>query len=307
MDSGVGLTDALPYTEDDEEKINDNSAKTFLNDYEILKLSLNDYKKTQPFKKKPTISSYEDEDDDEDNIDVDEDIEDENNIDVDDFEDDEIKNHGVQEGVIDNNEDVDEEDIYQVIDEDDDDDDDDDDTDDDSVNSTVFTGGAKTNKNKVVKQDKKMNNIQLDIENNEDNYYDDDNDEQDDNYLQKFDKEITKDYVMNFHPECLNHNYDEIKALSKVTRDEFNIIIDPLHKTIPFLTKYEKTRILGQRSKQIECGAKPLVKVPENVIDSYLIAELELEQKAIPFIIRRPIPSGGSEYWNLKDLEMISF
>jgi hypothetical protein len=43
--------------------------------------SLNDYKKTQPFKKKPTISSYEDEDDDEDNIDVDEDIEDENNID----------------------------------------------------------------------------------------------------------------------------------------------------------------------------------------------------------------------------------
>jgi DNA-directed RNA polymerase subunit K/omega len=105
----------------------------------------------------------------------------------------------------------------------------------------------------------------------------------------------------------LNHNYDEIKALSKVTRDEFNIIIDPLHKTVPFLTKYEKARILGQRSKQIECGAKPLVKVPENIIDSYLIAELELEQKAMPFIIRRPIPSGGSEYWNLKDLEYISF
>ena len=105
----------------------------------------------------------------------------------------------------------------------------------------------------------------------------------------------------------MNHNYDEIKSLSKVTRDEFNIIIDPLHKTIPFLTKYEKTRILGQRSKQIECGAKPLVKVPENIIDSYVIAELELEQKVIPFIIRRPIPSGGSEYWNLKDLEIISF
>ena len=137
--------------------------------------------------------------------------------------------------------------------------------------------------------------------------YDGDEDDQDDNYLQKFDKEITKDYVMNFHPECLNHNYDEIKALSKVTKDEFNIIIDPLHKTIPFLTKYEKTRILGQRAKQIECGAKPLVKVPENIIDSYVIAELELEQKAIPFIIRRPIPSGGSEYWNLKDLEIISF
>ena len=32
-------------------------------------------------------------------------------------------------------------------------------------------------------------------------------------------------------------------------------IIDPLHKTIPFLTKYEYTRVLGQRSKQIEEGA----------------------------------------------------
>jgi DNA-directed RNA polymerase subunit K/omega len=270
--------------------------------------SLNDYKKTQPFKKKPTISSYEEEDNDEDDInEIDEDIEDENNIETDDFED-ENKNDGLQED-IDNN---DEEDIYEGIDDDTDkdeyedgDDDDEDEDDEEDVDSNTFTGGAKINKNKKSKEDKK-NNIKLDFENNADTYYDDE-DDQDDNYLQKFDKEITKDYVMNFHPECLNHNYDEIKALSKVTRDEFNIIIDPLHKTIPFLTKYEKTRILGQRAKQIECGAKPLVKVPENIIDSYVIAELELEQKAIPFIIRRPIPSGGSEYWNLKDLEIISF
>ena len=92
-----------------------------------------------------------------------------------------------------------------------------------------------------------------------------------------------------------------------VTRDETNIIIDPLHKTIPFLTKYEKARVLGQRSKQIECGAKPLVKVPENVIEGYIIAELELHQKRIPFIIKRPIPGGAFEYWNLKDLEIIGF
>ena len=112
---------------------------------------------------------------------------------------------------------------------------------------------------------------------------------------------------MEFHPECLNHNYDEISALSKVTRDEFNIIIDPLHKTVPYLTKYERARILGQRAKQIECGSKPFVKVPENIIESHIIAELELQQKKIPFIIRRPLPNGGSEYWHLKDLEIISF
>ena len=37
------------------------------------------------------------------------------------------------------------------------------------------------------------------------------------------------------------------------------------------------------------------------------INELELIQKRIPFIIRRPIPGGSCEYWNLKDLEIICF
>jgi DNA-directed RNA polymerase subunit K/omega len=136
---------------------------------------------------------------------------------------------------------------------------------------------------------------------------DDDEDEYDESYLQKFDSEITKNYINEYHPECLIHNYDEITKLAMVVRDSTNIIIDPLHKTIPFLTKYERARILGQRAKQIETGARPLVKLPENVIDSYVIAELELQQKRIPFIIRRPIPDGGCEYWNLKDLEMILF
>ena len=134
-----------------------------------------------------------------------------------------------------------------------------------------------------------------------------DEDEYDENYLQKFDNELMKNYIDEFHPECLNHNYEEIQKLSLVTKNQDGIIIDPLHKTIPYLTKYEKARILGQRAKQIETGAKPLVKVPENIIDSYIIAELELREKKIPFIIRRPVPGGGSEYWNLKDLEVIAF
>ena len=37
------------------------------------------------------------------------------------------------------------------------------------------------------------------------------------------------------------------------------------------------------------------------------MAELELAEKRIPFIIRRPLPNGGSEYWNVKDLENIAF
>jgi DNA-directed RNA polymerase I, II, and III subunit RPABC2 len=140
----------------------------------------------------------------------------------------------------------------------------------------------------------------------EDEDSDEDMDE-DDHYLQKFDAEINKNYLVDFHPECTSHNYEEIAALSVVIRDKHNNIIDDLHKTIPYLTKYEKSRIIGQRAKQIEIGAKPLVKVDENIIDSHIIAELELKEKKIPFIIRRPIPGGACEYWNVADLEEIGF
>jgi DNA-directed RNA polymerase subunit K/omega len=136
---------------------------------------------------------------------------------------------------------------------------------------------------------------------------DEDDDDYQTPYLQKFNAEINKNYILDFHPECAVNNYDEISVLTQIIRDAANNVIDDLHKTIPFLTKYERTRVIGQRAKQINSGAKTFVKVPENVIDGYLIAELELMQKRIPFIIRRPTPGGGCEYWNLKDLEVVSF
>lgn len=132
-----------------------------------------------------------------------------------------------------------------------------------------------------------------------------DDDDDDESKLKKFDKELREDYLVNFHPESLIQNYDEIYNLARVVRDANGVIVDSLHKTLPMLTKYEKTRILGQRAKQINDGATPFVKVPEGVIDGYLIAIKELEEKKIPFIIRRPLPNRGSEYWMVEDLEII--
>jgi hypothetical protein len=48
-----------------------------------------------------------------------------------------------------------------------------------------------------------------------------------------------------------------------------------------------------------------MIPVDKKIIDGYLIAQLELQQKALPFIIRRPLPGGKSEYWRLADLELI--
>ena len=128
----------------------------------------------------------------------------------------------------------------------------------------------------------------------------DDNDE----YLQKLNSDNSK--LLHFHQETLSSNYNEITNLTKITRDENGIIIDPLHKTLPFLTKYEYTRILGQRAKQIEQGAQPFIKINENIIDPYLIAKKELENKKLPFIIKRPMPCSGFEYWHLEDLEILT-
>jgi len=260
---------------------------------------------------------FSDDDSSEENSDVESEIDDfkggadsDKDIEEGEIEEGEIEEGEIEEGEVEENN-KDDEDEYDDEKEDEYEDDNDDEEDENVDGTSEYGENINTNKEiksvgKKKSQKTKASNktIQLPID---DDYDDDEDEEYNENYLQKFDSEISKNYVDEFHPECFIHNYDEINKLTVVVRDSFGIIIDPLHKTIPYLTKYEKARVLGQRAKQIEHGAKPFVKVPENVVDGYIIAELELQQKKMPFIIRRPIPSGGFEYWNIKDLEIISF
>lgn len=122
--------------------------------------------------------------------------------------------------------------------------------------------------------------------------------------LQKIEEEQVLTYINRYHSECLVSNSDEVEALSKIIKIN-NVIIDPNHKTNPILSKYEKTKILGQRTKQLNSGCLPYISVPSNIIDNYLIAQMELKEKKIPVILRRPISSSHSEYWKLEDLEQI--
>ena len=128
--------------------------------------------------------------------------------------------------------------------------------------------------------------------------------DEEDEYFRKFDENLKSDIISKYHPEMLQHNYEEIESLTTLTYKD-GLIDDPIHRTLPFLTKYERARVLGERAKQLNSGAKPFVNVDESVIDGYLIAMKELEEKKIPFIIRRPLPNGASEYWKLKDLEIL--
>ena len=83
------------------------------------------------------------------------------------------------------------------------------------------------------------------------NEYSSDSDDDEVDYndsLKKIDEDIFKDTLFTYHPETQQINYKELLTLSNVVRNKRGEIIDPLHKTIPFLTCYEKARILGTRN-----------------------------------------------------------
>ena len=143
-----------------------------------------------------------------------------------------------------------------------------------------------------------------DDDENEEN--EDDDDELNENYLQKMEHDVKQNIIAEFHPELNTHSMEEVEAACTIIRDDHGIVIDPLHRTLPFVTRYEKARVIGERAKQINSGAKPFVEVEQSMIDGYLIALKEFEEKKIPFIIRRPLPDGTSEYWRLSDLEIIA-
>jgi DNA-directed RNA polymerase subunit K/omega len=67
------------------------------------------------------------------------------------------------------------------------------------------------------------------------------------------------------------------------------------------LTKYEMVRILGERTKQLTMGAKPLIKNYEG-LEYDKIAEEELKLNMIPYKIKRPLPNGKYEIWQLDEL-----
>lgn len=144
-----------------------------------------------------------------------------------------------------------------------------------------------------------------DTQYDEDETEDDDSDDENAQY-QKITSEIKDNLLEKHYPEKKHKTHKEIEILAKVVRDKDGNILDEYHKTVPILTKYERTRVLGERTRQIQQGSPLFIENPDNIIDSYVLAEMELKQKKIPFIIQRPLPYGSSiEYWRLADLEIL--
>lgn len=112
--------------------------------------------------------------------------------------------------------------------------------------------------------------------------------------------------LLDQHPE-IQPDYEEAVQERLIIKDAYPPLPgkDNTHTTYPFLTLYEKTKILSLRAAQLARGAPPFIEVPEYLTDVYEIAKAELEAKRLPYILKRPLPDGTWEYWRLADLMIV--
>ena len=132
--------------------------------------------------------------------------------------------------------------------------------------------------------------------------YDDYNENEE--YIEEEDFHVGED-VEDLEEELQDEDDEEYTGFEDIT--EPTIVPENSNKikvTSKYLTKYEKTRILGARALQISLGSPPTVDIGTTT-DSYEIAMLELQQKKIPIIIRRYLPNNTFEDWHISELELL--
>eukprot|EP00123_Amoebidium_parasiticum_P006017 comp17073_c0_seq1/m.15818 comp17073_c0_seq1/g.15818 ORF comp17073_c0_seq1/g.15818 comp17073_c0_seq1/m.15818 type:complete len:135 (-) comp17073_c0_seq1:214-618(-) len=71
--------------------------------------------------------------------------------------------------------------------------------------------------------------------------------------------------------------------------------------TTPYMTKYERARVLGTRALQISMNAPIMVELGGET-DPLQIAMKELKEHKIPIIVRRYLPDGSYEDWTCEEL-----
>ena len=137
--------------------------------------------------------------------------------------------------------------------------------------------------------------------------YNEDQEIDDDMIIEDTQKRDLGNELLKFHPEARIDTIETVSMdliLTNVPPSFTNPDgqIDSKHRSIPFLTQYEKTKVLGFRTNQLSLGARPYIAIPDHVSDLKEIARLELEARRLPFIIKRPMPDGTFEKWRLSDL-----
>lgn len=95
-----------------------------------------------------------------------------------------------------------------------------------------------------------------------------------------------------------------------IMTDDFNDIMnkyDPSNnKTKNILSKFEKVKVIGLRSEQLQRGAQPYIKLePNQPFNPRDVAMQELKEHKLPFMLRRQLPDGTIEYFRLDDMVVL--
>ena len=157
----------------------------------------------------------------------------------------------------------------------------------------------------------KSNNLNIDSEilSDDDNDYDkkkydkDDKDDKDEDDEEEEYKEKENDEEIEIEIEndedCI---YEELYDINKIKKSKR--INDEDRITMNRLTKYERTKIICARSQQIENGSKIMLNCEGDInkLLSIQIAELELQNKVIPILVKRYLPNGDYEIWKVSEL-----
>lgn len=81
------------------------------------------------------------------------------------------------------------------------------------------------------------------------------------------------------------------------------------YRSLPFLTKYEFDQVIGLRTMHLSRGAPPLIDIPDDFkvisnINLRDVAQKELLQQRLPYMIKRSMPNSKTEYWALSELDL---
>jgi DNA-directed RNA polymerase subunit K/omega len=97
--------------------------------------------------------------------------------------------------------------------------------------------------------------------------------------------------------------------VQSVQRDKVSETLKTERVTEAYYTKYEYTCLVATRAQQIADGARPLISLDGMLTSDprfvWNVAEREVQEGVLPFIIHRRLPSGISEYWSAMELKII--
>jgi len=152
------------------------------------------------------------------------------------------------------------------------------------------------------KINKKINDSDDEYEIDENDNLLNENDDDVEDIEETFENDELEDIEDNENKNEDEYEYSDYED-SFENKEKTNNDIIPKDKRISLnrLTKYEMVRILGERTKQLTMGAKPLIKNYEG-LPYEKIAEEEFKNDMIPYKIKRPLPNGKFELWNLNEL-----